>query len=87
MSGPPAPTHAFVLGAGLGTRLRPLTARRPKPLIPVWHRPLIVHAFDHLLGMGARQLIVNTHWHPEAYDQAFPDHQWRGTAITLRDES
>jgi mannose-1-phosphate guanylyltransferase/mannose-1-phosphate guanylyltransferase/phosphomannomutase len=79
----PTPTHAFVLGAGLGTRLRPLTARRPKPLIPVWNRPLITHAFDHLLGMGVEQFLVNTHWHPEAYDDAFPDKRWRGRPLTL----
>jgi len=86
MSDSLAPTHAFVLGAGLGTRLRPLTERRPKPLIPVWHRPLITHAFDHLLGAGARHYIVNTHWHPEAYDTAFPNHTWRGLPVSLRHE-
>lgn len=82
----PAPTHAFVLGAGLGTRLRPLTERRPKPLIPVWHRPLITRAFDHLLGAGVEELIVNTHWHPEAYDNAFPGRTWHGRPLTLRHE-
>lgn len=86
MRGNPVPTHAFVLGAGLGTRLRPLTARRPKPMIPVWHRPLITHAFDHLLGAGAQHFIVNTHWHPEAYERAFPEGHWRGHTITLRHE-
>ena len=86
MPGSPAPTHAFVLGAGLGTRLRPLTERRPKPLIPVWHRPLITYAFDHLAGAGVQSLIVNTHWHPEAYDTAFPERHWRGVPVTLRHE-
>ncbi len=80
------PTHAFVLGAGLGTRLRPLTEHLPKPLIPVWNRPLITHAFDHLVATGVSQLIVNTHWRPEAYDVAFPDRTWRGTPISLRHE-
>jgi mannose-1-phosphate guanylyltransferase/mannose-1-phosphate guanylyltransferase/phosphomannomutase len=82
----PLPTTAFVLGAGLGTRLRPLTGRLPKPLIPVWDRPLISYAFDHLITAGVRQFIVNTHWHPEAYDAAFPDSQWRGAPITFRHE-
>ena len=81
-----APTHAFVLGAGLGTRLRPLTECLPKPLIPVWHRPLITYAFDHLLGMGVGHLIVNTHWHPKTYGAAFRRHVWKGTPLTFRHE-
>ena len=80
------PTHAFVLGAGLGTRLRPLTARRPKPLIPVWDRALITYAFDHVMGVGANRLVVNTHWHPEAYATAFPGAVWRGVPIIFRHE-
>jgi mannose-1-phosphate guanylyltransferase len=64
--------NAFVLGAGLGTRLRPLTNRRPKPLIPVANRPLIEYAFDHLIDAGVKKIAVNTHWRPEAYDLAFP---------------
>ena len=62
-----APRTAFVLGAGLGTRLRPLTARRPKPLIPVGGKPLICHAMDHLLALGVERFVVNTHWCAERY--------------------
>ncbi|MDQ6625818.1 MAG: sugar phosphate nucleotidyltransferase, partial [Verrucomicrobiota bacterium] len=40
-------TQAFVLGAGLGTRLRPLTEDLPKPLVPIFQKPLITFAFDH----------------------------------------
>ena len=58
---------AFVLGAGLGTRLRPLTDDRPKPLVPIVHKPLITFAFDHLHAFGVRRFIVNTHHRPEAY--------------------
>ena len=58
---------AFVLGAGLGTRLRPLTAERPKPLVPVFHKPLITFAFDHLRAFGVDNFVVNTHHRPEAY--------------------
>jgi mannose-1-phosphate guanylyltransferase len=82
----PIPRQAFVLGAGLGTRLRPLTEHHPKPLIPVWDRPLITHAFDHLRTAGVERFIVNTHWHPEAYEVAFPGKSWHGLPIMLRHE-
>jgi NDP-sugar pyrophosphorylase family protein len=41
-------TQAFVLGAGLGLRLRPLTEDLPKPLVPIFQKPLITFALDHL---------------------------------------
>lgn len=78
---------AFVLGAGLGERLRPLTAQLPKPLIPVYHQPLISYAFDHLLAAGIQEFVVNTHHIPEAYAEAFPQGMHRTAPITFRNES
>lgn len=75
-----------MLGAGLGERLRPLTEQLPKPLIPVFHKPLITYAFDHLLAAGVRELVVNTHHLPGAYAQTFPDNQHRGTPVRFRHE-
>ena len=77
---------AFVLGAGLGTRLRPLTENRPKPLGPLYGKPLITFAFDHLLASGVTQFFVNTHHCPEAYDRIFPSRQYRGRDILFRHE-
>jgi mannose-1-phosphate guanylyltransferase len=77
---------AFVLGAGLGTRLRPLTDQLPKPLIPFFHRPLITRAFDHLLEAGVQEFIVNTHHLPERYAEAFPHAAYRGAPLTFRHE-
>jgi NDP-sugar pyrophosphorylase family protein len=83
----PAPRTAFILGAGLGTRLRPLTNGRPKPLIPVANRPLITHAFEHLIALGVERFVVNTHWHAERYAKFFPRGEWRGRPITFVHES
>ncbi|CAN5913502.1 NDP-sugar synthase [soil metagenome] len=77
---------AFVLGAGLGTRLKLLTDQLPKPLIPVFHRPLITYAFDHLMGEGIKEFIVNTHHLPQCYEEAFPDRTYKGAPLTFRHE-
>ena len=77
---------AFVLGAGLGERLKPLTDQLPKPLIPVFHRPLITHAFDHLIAAGVDEFVVNTFHLPQEYARAFPDGTWRGRPVTFRQE-
>ena len=58
---------AFLLGAGLGTRLRPLTNVLPKPLIPVFHRPLITYAIDHSLEVGVEAFAINTLHLPDAW--------------------
>lgn len=81
---------AFVLGAGLGTRLRPLTDDRPKPLVPLVHKPLITFAFDHLHASGVRHFIVNTHHRPEAYGDLLGEKQghaeYRGCGVDFRHE-
>jgi mannose-1-phosphate guanylyltransferase len=61
-------TQAFLLGAGLGTRLRPLTDRLPKPLVPLFHRPLAAWAMDACREAGISRFAINTHHLPEAWD-------------------
>jgi len=77
---------AFVLGAGLGTRLRPLTDDCPKPLLSVGGRPIITYAMDHLLSAGVERFIVNTHHCAAMYERAFPGGNWRGIPIIFRHE-
>ncbi len=81
----PVITQAFVLGAGLGTRLRPLTDELPKPLVPIFQKPLITFAFDHLIAAGCTKLIVNTHHRPEAYEGAV-ENPYRGVNVSYRFE-
>jgi mannose-1-phosphate guanylyltransferase len=78
---------AFILGAGLGVRLRPLTEHCPKPLLEIGGRPVITYAMDHLLSAGIERFIINTHHCPEAYLERFPDKKWRGASILFRHES
>jgi NDP-sugar pyrophosphorylase family protein len=77
---------AFILAAGLGTRLLPLTERFPKPLLEIGGRPIITYAMDHVLTVGVDRFIVNTHHLAEVYSEKFPDRRWRGVPITFRHE-
>jgi mannose-1-phosphate guanylyltransferase len=77
---------AFILGAGLGTRLRPLTDNMPKPLLPINGRPIITYAMEHLRAIGVQQFIVNTHHCAQKYAEVFPDCNWQGIPITFRQE-
>jgi NDP-sugar pyrophosphorylase family protein len=77
---------AFILGAGQGTRLRPLTDSCPKPLLLLGDRPIITYAMEHLMALGVERFIVNTHHLASVYDQVFPEKLWRGIPIIFRYE-
>src|SRR3954454_21285916 len=62
---PTKPARAMVLAAGLGVRMRPLTDRMPKPLVPVAGRPLLDHVLDRLAEAGVREAVVNVHYLPD----------------------
>lgn len=56
------PETAMVMAAGLGKRMRPLTATRPKPLVEVAGETLLDHTFDHLRAAGVKRAVVNVHY-------------------------
>ena len=78
---------AFVLGAGLGTRLRPLTETTPKPLIPIFQKQLITFALDHLIAAGVSTFVINTHRLAEQFDDLFPTGEYLSHPVTLIHES
>jgi MurNAc alpha-1-phosphate uridylyltransferase len=62
------PDTAMVLAAGLGKRMRPLTATRPKPLVEVAGKTLMDHVLDRLRAAGVGKIVVNVHYLPEALE-------------------
>lgn len=76
-------TQAFILGAGLGTRLRPLTDDLPKPLVPIFQKSLITFALDHLIDVGISTFVINTHKLPELFHNYFKENVYAGCSIAL----
>ncbi|ABE60957.1 Nucleotidyl transferase [Nitrobacter hamburgensis X14] len=62
---PVTPTKAMVLAAGLGLRMRPLTERMPKPMVPVAGKPLLDHVLDRLADAGISEAVVNVRYLPD----------------------
>jgi mannose-1-phosphate guanylyltransferase len=58
-------TRAVILGAGIGSRLRPITDSVPKVLVPVAGRPILDYWMEKLVRAGVRDALINTHAHPE----------------------
>jgi len=79
-------TQAFVLAAGLGKRLRPLTDDLPKPLIPIFQKPLITFALDHLIAAGVQSFVINTHRLPNLFYEFFSGNAYDGHSLTLAHE-
>jgi MurNAc alpha-1-phosphate uridylyltransferase len=81
---PLASDTAMVLAAGLGKRMRPLTATQPKPMVRVAGKPLIDHALDRLKEAGVAKAVVNVHYLADALEahvtaRAMPE-------VTISDE-
>jgi len=77
---------AIILAAGEGRRLRPLTKRVPKPLLPLGGRPLIDHLVALLAAHGVREIAVNLHHRPEAIRDHLGDGSRLGVSVTYSEE-
>jgi MurNAc alpha-1-phosphate uridylyltransferase len=76
----------MVLGAGLGTRLRPFTDRLPKPLFPVLGVPCVEFALRTLSEAGVRDVAVNVHAHADQLERWLHAHGTPGLRLAISDE-
>lgn len=77
---------AFILAAGLGTRLRALGLDAPKVMVPIGGKPLLQHHFELLGRQGITEFIVNLHYLPEKITDFFGDGRDFGVHITYSHE-
>jgi MurNAc alpha-1-phosphate uridylyltransferase len=79
------PHTAMIMAAGLGKRMRPLTATKPKPLIEVNGKALLDHVLDRLRVAGVKKVVVNVHYLADALEAhlASRDH---GLEVVISDE-
>jgi mannose-1-phosphate guanylyltransferase/phosphomannomutase len=77
---------AIVLAAGEGTRLRPLTLDRPKPMVPLAGRPALEWVLRWLRHYGVGEVYINLHYRPEAIRDYFGDGASLGLRITYNEE-
>ena len=83
--GAAVPRTAMVMAAGLGKRMRPLTATRPKPLVEVAGKPLIDHVFDRLRAAGVERAVVNVHYLADALEAHIAAYA-HGIEVVVSDE-
>ena len=79
------PKTAMVLAAGLGKRMRPLTATRPKPLIDVAGKALLDHLLEKLRASGVEKVVVNVHYLADAVEAHLATNP-HGLEVTISDE-
>lgn len=79
------PDTAMVMAAGKGTRMMPLTADRPKPLVKVAGTTLLDHVLDQLRSAGVGKIVVNVHYLPDQIEAHLAAHA-TDFAVTISDE-
>ena len=72
---------AMILAAGFGTRLRPLTDKVPKPMVPILNRPILEHTIHLLRTHGITDITINLHHQPEMITDYFGDGEKYGVQL------
>ncbi len=78
--------QTIVLAAGEGTRMRPLTAASPKPMLPVADRPLVEHVVDAAVEAGTSELVIVVGYRADAVREHFGD-DYRGVPVSYVEQT
>ena len=79
------PKTAMIMAAGLGTRMRPLTNRVPKPLIEIHGKALLDHVLGRLRAAGVAKVVINVHYLADAIEDHLAAHPC-GLEVVISDE-
>ena len=79
--------RAMILAAGLGKRMRPLTAKTPKPLLEVGGKPLIEHLIERLIAGGVDGVVINHYYLGEMVEKSLGDGSRFGIEILYSKET
>ncbi len=82
----PVPNTAFILAAGHGTRMRPLTENLPKPLVRLAGQPLITHVMARLAEAGVSRMVINVHYLADQIEAYLRDAAAPGIEVIISDE-
>jgi len=74
--------QAVVMAGGEGTRLRPLTTTRPKPMVPIVNKPMLEHTLDLLKQHGFSDIILTLHYLPNVVRDYFQGGEESGVNLT-----
>lgn len=83
----PRLNHAVIMAGGEGLRLRPVTARTPKPMIPVAGRPILERLILHLMSFGIRRIHLAVHYKSDIIEEHFGNGTSFGCEISYLRES
>ncbi len=79
-------TDAMLLSAGFGTRLKPLTLKKPKPLIEYTGKPMIEHVINKLISSGITKIVINTHYLSEQIEDYFNMYNFNAEIILVHEK-
>ncbi len=79
--------RAMILAAGKGSRLKPITDKIPKALVPIAGRPLLVWAAEKLIAAGVNSIVVNVHHHAGQLKHFISELDYPGIEFKVSDES